>query len=197
MQLYSRLPDCLQGCVNEYLTDVFAMVQQIVNDEYFREYVALNTERIKRMMENWSKRDLGFVLNAILTTNTTHQRCFKLVCYLQDVDTWVYESAKLPQMRDDVITYIGHRAELPDCPKILALTGSRRYNGHFYNYLNFHDVVIKDEHRSPIRVYGAYQALEAFDAKLQERVTQMCIRRGLISKPKTKSNKNKNRVENC
>jgi hypothetical protein len=189
MQLYSRLPDCLQGCVNEYLTDVFAMVQQIVNDEYFREYVALNTERIKRMMENWSKRDLGFVLNAILTTNTTHQRCFKLVCYLQDVDSWVYESAKLPQMRDDVITYIGHRAELPECERILALTGSRRYNGHFYNYLNFHDVVIKDEPRSPIRVYGAYQALEAFDAKIQDRVTQMCIRRGLISKPKTKSNK--------
>jgi hypothetical protein len=38
-------------------------------------------------------------------------------------------------------------------------------------------------------VYGAYQALEAFDAKIQDRVTQMCIRRGLISKPKTKSNK--------
>ena len=183
--LYNRLPDCLQNYVNEYLTEVFAEVQQFVNDKYFREYVASNTERIKRMMENWSKRDLGFVLNAILATNTTHQRCFILDCYLQDVDTWVYDSAKLPQMRDDVITYIGHRAELPDCPKILALTGSRRYNGHFYNYLNFNDVVIKDEPRSPFRVYGAYQALEAFDAKLQEKTTQMCIRRGLISKPKT------------
>jgi hypothetical protein len=189
LSIYNRLPDCLQDHVSGYLTDVFATVQQYVNDEYFRAYVASNTERIKRMMENWSKRDLGFVLNAILATNTTHERCFKLVCYLQDLDTWVYESAKLPQMREDVITYIGHRAELPNCDRILALTGSRRYNGHFYNYLNFHSVVIKDEARSPIRVYGAYQALEAFDAIIQNRTMQMCIRRGLISQPKPKSNK--------
>lgn len=190
IQLYNRLPDCLQVCVNEYLTDVFAMVQQFVNDEYFREYVALNRERIKRMMEKWSKRDLGFVLNAILATNITH-RCLKFVCYLQDADTWVYNSATLPQMREDVITYIGHRVELPDGPRILALTGARRYNGHFYNYLNFHNVVIKDEPRSPIRAYGAFQALEAFDAKIQNKITQMCISRGLISQPKTKSNKNR------
>jgi hypothetical protein len=173
---YKKLPVDVQLIIQEYLQEVINSVRKSINNQFFLEYAKENAHRMLKIMESWSKRQLGIVLNGILVTNTTHDksypRSWNLQCYLE-YDSWLYQVSKVDQMRLDVLTYIGHRNSLPEGDPMLALTGHRRYNGHLYTFLKFNGVTIKEEERSPIRVYGAYKAIEEYNFKIQSK-KQIC-----------------------
>ena len=150
-----RLPFFLQQLIGEF-SPVVAAQKPLVKYEFFDKWIIENTERIMGLMEGWSKVHVGFVLNSIQCLEEPYLDGFLKGGYC-------YPSWTAKDMRRLIKFEISHRTKEMR-PDILTEYGSRLIRTHKFVPCRINPAFDKCP---PIRVYGAYKAIEEYDTRLK------------------------------
>jgi len=152
-----RLPYFLQRLIGEF--SPFVVKQQfLVKYEYFDKWIIENQDRIIGLIEGWSKQQVGFVLNSIIQLE---QPGFD--GYLKGGS--VYQDRKANHMRKLIKIYISHRTEKMR-HDILTEYLINHKNRVIHKFVPC-QVNPEFDKCPPIRIYGAYKAIEEYDTRLK------------------------------
>jgi hypothetical protein len=152
-----RLPYFLQRLIGEF--SPFVVKQQfLVKYEYFDKWIIENQDRIIGLIEGWSKQHVGFVLNSIIQLE---QPGFD--GYLKGGS--VYQDWKANHMRKLIKIYISHRTEKMR-HDILTEYLINHKNRVIHKFVPC-QVNPEFDKCPPIRIYGAYKAIEEYDTRLK------------------------------
>ena len=151
-----RLPYFLQLLIGEFSPFV-AEQRALVKYEFFDNWIIENTERIMGLMEGWSKVHVGFVLNSIRRLEEPYLDGFLKggYCYpgwtAKDMRKLIkFEiSHRTKEMRPDILEDLRHQSTY-----IIHKFVPCRINPAF-------------DECPPIRVYGAYKAIEEYDTRIK------------------------------
>jgi hypothetical protein len=152
-----RLPYFLQRLIGEF--SPFVVKQQfLVKYEYFDKWIIENQDRIIGLIEGWSKQHVGFVLNSIIQLE---QPGFD--GYLKGGS--VYQYWKANHMRKLIKIYISHRTEKMR-HDILTEYIINHKNRVIHKFVPC-QINPEFDKCPPIRIYGAYKAIEEYDTRLK------------------------------
>jgi hypothetical protein len=151
-----RLPYFIQRFIGEF-SPVVIKQQFLVKYEFFEKWIVNNTERIRGLIEGWTKQHVGFVLNSIIRLEHPNFNG-----YLKGGECYQRSNAK--KMRIEILASICRRNK-KRCPNMLEI-------------LWFHRTVLVQkfvpcrvnpefDKCPPIRIYGAYKAIEEYDTRLK------------------------------
>ena len=150
------LPEEMQELIADF-SPVVAAQKRLVKFEFFDTWLNQNTQRIMDLIDGWAKPQVGFVLNSIIKLeNREFDR------YLKGTNLYQHWDAKY--MRKQIKVYISHRTQQMR-PDILAdLREQWSYTVH-----KFVPCLVNPDFDEcpPIRVWGAYKAIEEYDLRLK------------------------------
>ena len=157
----NQLPTDLQNLIGEF-SSVVAQQKELVKYEFFNRWIIENTERIMSLLEGWSKPKVGFVLNSIIQLEHPD-----FDGYLEGEECYKHWTAGY--MRKQIKIYISHRTRIMRQDIIEDLKHQSTYTVH-----KFVPCLVNPEFDKcpPIRVYGAYKAIEEYDARLKMKKTK-------------------------
>ena len=150
------LPEEIQGLVAAF-SPVVAAQKRLAKFEFFDTWLNQNTQRIMDLLDGWTKPQVGFVLNSIIKLEDR-----EFDGYLKGADLYQHIPAKY--MRKQIKVYISHRTQQMR-PDILAdLREQWSYTVH-----KFVPCLVNPtfDECPPIRIWGAYKAIEEYDAGLK------------------------------
>ena len=150
------LPEEMQELIADF-SPVVAAQKCLVKFEFFDTWLNQNTARIMDLLDGWTKPQVGFVLNSIIQLETPD-----FDGYLKGEGCYQHWDAKY--MRKQIKVNISHRTKMQR-PDILAdLRGQSTYTVH-----RFVPCLVNPDFDEcpPIRVYGAYKAIEEHDLRLK------------------------------
>jgi hypothetical protein len=153
-----KLPEEIQGLVAAF-SPVVAAQKRLVKFEFFDTWLNQNTQRIMDLLDGWTKQQVGFVLNSIVQLENR-----EFDGYLKGTNLYQHWDAKY--MRKQIKVYISHRTKRQR-PDILAdLRHQSTYTVH-----NFVPCLVNPsfDECQPIRVWGAYKAIEEYDIRLKSK----------------------------
>jgi len=153
----NRLPYFLQRLVGEF-SPVVSKERALVKYKFFDRWIIENTERIMGLVEEWTKTQVAFVLNSIIRLEKPNfDSCLK--------GGYCYQHWNANYMRKQIKFYISHRTEKMrlDILKDL-ITDPRSYVEHKFVPCQVNPAF---DECPPIRVYGAYKAIEEYDTRLK------------------------------
>ena len=151
-----RLPYFVQILVGEFST-VVAHQKLLVKYEFFDKWVIENTGRIMGLVEGWTKPHVGYVLNSIIRLEEPN-----FDGYLKGQTCYQHWDAKT--MRKDIKVYISHRTKKMRQDILEDLRHQRTYIVHKFVPCRVNPAF---DECPPIRVYGAYKAIEEYDTKMK------------------------------
>ena len=151
-----RLPYFLQRLVGEF-SPLLAVQRALVKYEFFDRWIIENTDRIMGLIEGWTKPHVGFVLNSIIRLEEPH-----FDGYLKGGDCYQRKDAKY--MRTQIKVYISHRTKEMRLDIIKDAHHERNYPVHKFAPCQINPAF---DECPPIRVYGAYKAIEEYDTRMQ------------------------------
>ena len=150
------LPEEMQELIADF-SPVVAAQKRLVKFEFFDTWLNQNTQRIMDLIDGWAKPQVGFVLNSIIKLeNREFDR------YLKGTNLYQHWDAKY--MRKQIKVYISNRTKIQR-PDILAdLREQWSYTVH-----SFVPCLVNPDFDEcpPIRVWGAYKAIEEYDTRLK------------------------------
>lgn len=153
----NRLPYFLQRLVGEF-SPVVSKERALVKYKFFDRWIIENTERIMGLIEEWTKTQVAFVLNSIIRLEKPNfDSCLK--------GGYCYQNWNAKFMRKQIKFYISHRTEKIrlDILKDM-ITDPQTYVAHKFVPCQVNPEFDKCP---PIRVYGAYKAIEEYDTRLK------------------------------
>jgi hypothetical protein len=153
----NRLPYFLQILVGEFSPFV-SKERVLVKYNFFDSWIIENTERIMGLVEGWSKPQIGYVLNSIIQLEEP-----EFAGYLKGQS--VYKNTDTKYMRKLIKFYISHRTE----NRRLDILKDTIIDPDTYIAHKFVPCQVNPEFDKcpPIRVYGAYKAIEEYDTRLK------------------------------
>jgi hypothetical protein len=152
-----RLPYFLQRLIGEF--SPFVVKQQfLVKYEFFDKWIIENQDRIMDLIEGWSKQHVGFVLNSIIQLEYPNYDG-----YLKGGS--VYQDRKANHMRKLIKIYISHRTEKMR-HDILTEYIINHKNRVIHKFVPC-QINPEFDKCPPIRIYGAYKAIEEYDTRLK------------------------------
>ena len=149
------LPTDIQMIVGSF-SPVVVCQRFLAKYEFFDNWIVENTDRIMSILETMTKPQIGFILNSIIQLGSPSFVDYLKggVCY----NHWTSE-----HMRKDIKVYISHRTRVQRRDIIEDLTNQKTYIIH-----KFIPCIINPEFdKYPVRVYGAYKAIEEFSDRLK------------------------------
>jgi len=150
------LPECIQRLVGEF-SPVVAEQRVLVKFEFFDRWVIENTEHIMSLIEGWSKPHVGYVLNSIIQLESPD-----FDGYLKGQTCYQHWDAKY--MRKQIKVYISHRTEKMRPDILQDLRKQSTYIVHKFVPCRVNPAF---DECPPIRVYGAYKAIEEYDTRIK------------------------------
>jgi len=156
-----RLPYFLQRLIGEFSPLVIKQ-RALVKYEFFDKWIIENTDRIMCLIEGWSKQHVGFVLNSIIQLEFPG-----FDGYLKG--EICYQRCDAKYMRKQIKIYISHRTKEMRLDIIKDLNHQRTYTVHKFVPCQINPAF---DECPPIRVYGAYKAIEEYDTKLKAKKTK-------------------------
>lgn len=152
-----RLPYFLQRLIGEF-SPVVIKQRALVKYEFFDKWIIDNTDHIMGLIEGWSKQHVGFVLNSIIQLEYPGFNG-----YLKGGS--VYQDRDAKHMRKLIKIYISHRTEKMR-HDILTEYLINHKNRVIHKFV---PCIINSEFDKcpPIRIYGAYKAIEEYDTRLK------------------------------
>lgn len=151
-----RLPYFLQRLVGEF-SPVVTEQRALVKYEFFDKWIVENTERIMSLIEGWTKPHVGYVLNRIIQLESPD-----FDGYLKGQTCYQHWDAKY--MRKQIKVYISHRTEKMRPDILEDLRHQSTYIVHKFVPCRVNPAF---DECPPIRVYGAYKAIEEYDTRLK------------------------------
>jgi hypothetical protein len=156
-----QLPEFLQMLVGDF-SPVVEEQKALVKYEFFDRWLNENTHRIMDLLEGWTKPQIGFVLNSIIQLKEP------------DFDGYLkgescYQHWPASYMRKQIKVYISHRTKKQRPDIIADMRGESTYVVHKFVPCNVHPDF---DECPPIRVWGAYKAIEEFDSRLKAKKTK-------------------------
>jgi hypothetical protein len=152
-----ELPKELQKLVAEF-SPVVQKLKRQAKFEFFDTWLNENTQRIMSLLDGWTKPQVGTVLTHIIRLEEPNFTGYleREACYLH----W-----PVAYMRKQIKVYISHRTKKPRPDIIADLAKEKTYIVH-----KFVPCVVNPafDECPPIRVWGAYKAIEEYDARLIE-----------------------------
>jgi hypothetical protein len=156
-----RLPNVLQRLVGEFSVVVKEQMA-LVKLEFFDRWVIENTGRIMGLVEGWTKPHVGFVLNSIIQLEYPN-----FDGYLKGEPCYQHWDAKY--MRKQIKVYISHRTQIMRPDILEDLRHQRTYTVHKFVPCRVNTAF---DECPPIRVYGAYKAIEEYDTRMNSKKTK-------------------------
>jgi len=150
------LPVEIQQLVANFST-VVADQRILVRYQFFNNWVRKNTNRIMSLLDDWPKSHIGFVLTSIIQFEEPD-----FDGYLEN-NIW-YNLCSVGYMRNLIQIYIGHRTKIVNQNIFQELMCHDRYTFHKFVPCRVNPEFDKCP---PIRVYGAYKAIEEYDTRLK------------------------------
>jgi hypothetical protein len=151
-----HLPTDIQRHIGEF-SPVVAEQKRLVKYEFFDSWIIANTQRIMDLIEGWTKPHVGFVLNSIIRLNDPNFNG-----YLKGETCYKFWDAKY--MRKQIKVYISHRTKEQREDIIADLRGQKTYIVHKFVPCKVNPAF---DECPPIRVWGAYKAIEEYDTRLK------------------------------
>jgi hypothetical protein len=157
MSRINRLPEDVQRIVGEF-SPVVKEQRFLIKFEYFDKWIIDNTDRIMGLVSKLSKPHVGFILNSVCSLNfkTTFDAFTKRgACYGQftaegmRIQIKYIISQRNKTQRDDIIDDLKNEPKIQFPHKFVPC----KINPSFDDL--------------PIRVYGAYKAIEEYDTRLK------------------------------
>jgi len=152
----NRLPYFLQRLVGEF-SPVVENQKSLVKYEFFDRWIIENTERIMGLIEGWSKPQIGYVLNSIIQLAEPG-----FTGYLKGKTCYQHWDAKT--MRKHIKVYISHRTKKMRPDILEDRRHERSYTVHEFVPCRVNPAF---DECPPIRVYGAYKAIEEYDTRMK------------------------------
>ena len=161
-----RLPYFLQRLVGEF-SPVIKKQRAMAKYEFFDTWLNENTDRIMGLIESWTKPQIGFVLNSIIRLSEPYFDSYLKgnICYQH----WTAE-----YMRKQIKVYISHRTKKQRPDIIADLRGESTFIVHKFVPCKINPAF---DECPPIRVWGAYKAIEEFDFRLQSKKVKIRLRK--------------------
>ena len=152
----NQLPTDLQRLVGDF-SQVVVDEKKKIKYEFFDRWIIQNTERIMTLLNGWTKPQVGFVLNSIIRLESPDFNE-----YLKGGDCYKHWSTEY--MRKQIKVHISHRTKIMRKDILEDLKQQRTYVLH-----EFVPCLVNPEFDEcpPIRVYGAYKAIEEYDTLLK------------------------------
>jgi hypothetical protein len=161
MRMRTFLPDTLINEIGAF-SGVVLRERLLVKVEYFDKWINDNNRRVMSLLDTWTKPHVAFVLTQLIHPCTS---------YLYGVGT-LYDSFTKTEMAKAIKIHISNRAKLPRQELLEDYAELRRKN-KVYCIFPHSFVPCKVNPRldelDPIRVYGAYNAIEEYDKRLREK----------------------------
>jgi hypothetical protein len=152
------LPEFLQMLVGEF-SPVVKEQRSLVKYEFFDRWLNENTQRVMDLIEGWTKPQVGFVLNSIIRLSEPY-----FDSYLKGNICYQHWDAKY--MRKQIKIYISHRTKIQRPDIIADMRCERTYIVHKFVPCKVNPAF---DECPPIRVWGAYKAIEEFDSLLKSK----------------------------
>jgi hypothetical protein len=152
----SFLPVELQMLVGEF-SSVVTHLRISIKFEFFDNWVIQNTGRIMGLLDGWSKPQVGFVLNSMIQLGVPG-----FDGYLKGEGCYQHWDAKY--MRKQIKVTVSHRTKKMRPDILEDLRHQSTYTVH-----KFVPCCVNPEFDEcpPIRVWGAYKAIEEYDTRLK------------------------------
>ena len=160
-----RLPYFLQLLIGEF-SPVVTEQRALVKYEFFDKWIIENTERIMGLIEGWSKVHVGYVLNSIINLAEP-----EFTGYLKGQHCYQHWDAKY--MRKQIKVYISHRTKEMRPDILEDLRHQRTYIVHKFVPSRVNPAF---DECPPIRVYGAYKAIEEYDTRMKMKKSKKGIK---------------------
>ena len=157
----NRLPEFLQMLVADF-SPIILEQKRLVKFEFFDSWIIANTQRIMDLIEGWTKLQVGFVLNSIIRLKEPD-----FDGYLKGESCYKHWDAK--HMRKQIKVYISHRTKKPRPDIIADMRGQSTFIVHKFVPCQVNPAF---DECPPIRVWGAYKAIEEFDQRLKTKMKQ-------------------------
>jgi hypothetical protein len=151
-----RMPYFLQRLIGEF-SPVVVKQKVLVKYNFFDKWIIENTDRIMGLIEGWSKQHVGFVLNSIIQLEYPNYDGYIKGGYC-------YEGWTAKYMRKQVKVYISHRTKEMRPDILEDLRHQSTYMVHKFVPCQVNPAF---DECPPIRVYGAYKAIEEYDTRLK------------------------------
>jgi len=151
-----RLPYFLQRFIGEF-SPIVAEQRALVKYEFFDRWIIENTERIMGLIEGWTKPQIGYVLNSIVQLAQP-----EFTGFLKGRTCYQHWDAKY--MRKLIKVYISHRTKKMRPDILEYLRHQRTYIVHEFVPCRVNPAF---DECTPIRVYGAYKAIEEYDTRMK------------------------------
>jgi hypothetical protein len=155
------LPEFLQMLVGEF-SPVVKEQRALVKYEFFDRWLNENTQRVMDLIEGWTKPQVGFVLNSIIRLSEPY-----FDGYLKGESC--YQHWPATYLRKQIKVYISHRTKIQRPDIIADMRGERTFIVHKFVPCNVNPDF---DECPPIRVWGAYKAIEEFDSRLKAKKTE-------------------------
>jgi hypothetical protein len=152
----NNLPYFLQRLVGEF-SPVVEKQRALVKYEFFDRWIIENTERIMGLVEGWTKPQIGYAINSIIQLAEPG-----FTGYLKGKTCYQHWDAKT--MRKDIKVYISHRTKIMRPDILEDRRHERTYIVHEFVPCRVNPAF---DECPPIRVYGAYKAIEEYDTRLK------------------------------
>jgi len=156
-----ELPEEIKRLIAEF-SPIVAELKHLVKFNFFDTWLNENTERIMGLIECWAKPQVGFVLNSIIRLEDP------------DFDGYLkgeccYQNWSAAYMRKQIKVYISHRTKKPRPDIIADLRGQITYTVH-----KFVPCLVNPDFDEcpPIRVWGAYKAIEEYDRRFRAKTAK-------------------------
>jgi hypothetical protein len=152
----NQLPEFIQMLIGDF-SPVVTQMRISIRFEFFDNWIIQNTNRVMGLIEGWSKPQVGFVLNSIIQLEMPGFNG-----YLKGETCYQHWDAKY--MRKQIKVYISHRTQKmrPD-----ILEDLRHQSTYIVHKFVPCCVNPKFDECPPIRVYGAYKAIEEYDIRMK------------------------------
>lgn len=154
-----RLPIVLQRLVGEF-SPVVEKQRALVKYEFFDRWIIENTERIMGLIEGWTKPHIGYVLNSIIKLGEPG-----FTGYLKGNPCYLHWDAKT--MRKNIKVHISHRTKKMRPDILEDRRHERTYIVHEFVPCRVNPAF---DECPPIRIYGAYKAIEEYDTRLKAKI---------------------------
>jgi len=152
----SFLPDEIQILVGQF-SSVVTQMRISIKFEFFDNWVIQNTGRIMGLIEGWTKPQVGFVLNSIFQLESPDFNE-----YLKGGSCYQHWDANY--MRKQIKVYVSHRTQQMRPDILEDLRHQSTYVVHKFVPCRVNPVF---DECPPIRVWGAYKAIEEYDTRLK------------------------------
>jgi hypothetical protein len=155
LNMINRLPQDIKQYIATFSPIILTLKKQVKYD-FFENWITENVERIFGILETWPKRHIGFVLNRILRLN--HPDCNM---YLKG--DHLYQHWTASHMRSLIILEISNRSKTRDGRICEIINYNYQHNHQFIPCITNPEL----NECSPIRIWGAYKAIEEYDLRLK------------------------------